>query len=178
MNSQDIPALGEVENPLGPMPLEPGEARHGITWQTEQGPLRCLLPKGLRAEIIRSPIISSIPSKNAWLIGIVNVRGELIPVIDLLIWAGLQESAEFKNSKQILLLGEGDSAVALMAEQQPELLMTSPATLKPNLVFQKLTAFTRSTHNASKQLWLDLDFKAWLQHLSQSKNENTGRQTI
>jgi chemotaxis signal transduction protein len=168
MNSQDISALGEAENTLSPMPVELGEVRHGLTWQTEQGPLRCLLPKGMRAEIIRSPIISTIPSKNAWLIGIVNVRGELIR-------AGLQESAEFKNSKQVLLLGEGDSAVALMAEQQPELLMTSPATPSSGLVFQELAAFTSSTYLASDQLWLDLDFKAWLHHLSQSKNEIIGR---
>ncbi len=175
MNSQEMPALGEVENTLDPMPLELGEVRHGITWQTEQGPLRCLLPKGLRAEIIRSPIISSIPSKNAWLAGIVNVRGELIPVIDLLIWAGLEESAEFKHSRQVLLLGEGESAVALMAEQQPELLMTSPATQSPTIVFPSLAAWTRSMHHANEQQWLDLDFKAWLLHLSQSKNETAGR---
>lgn len=174
MNIQETHAEFELA-PSDAEPVSAGEVRHGITWQTEQGELRCLLPRGLRAEIIGSPNISSLPSKNSWLLGIVNIRGELVPVIDLLKWADLKASVDSASTKQILLIGEGESAIALQAQQHPVLLVTLPSKKTAGSAFAKLVLFTPATFTANEQTWFDLDFKTWLANLSQSKHETIGR---
>lgn len=174
MNIQET-QLGFELAPIDAEPVSTGEVRHGISWQAEQGELHCLLPRGLRAEIISSPNISSLPTQNNWLLGIVNIRGELVPVIDLLKWADLKASVESTNTSQILLIGEGESAIALQAQQHPVLLATLPSSNKASAAFAKLALFTRATFTANEHTWLDLDFKAWLANLSQNKNETIGR---
>lgn len=174
MNAEETLATFELASGSAE-PVSTGEVRHGMTWQTEQGELRCLLPRSLRAEIISSPNISSLPSRNNWLVGIVNIRGELVPVIDLLKWADLKVSVDSARTNQVLLIGEGESAIALQAQQHPALLVTLPSNNTVSSAFAKLSVFTHSTFTANEQTWLDLDFKAWLANLSQSKNETIGR---
>jgi twitching motility protein PilI len=145
-----------------------GEPRHGITWQRgEAATLRMLIPRGLRAEILVQPKINRLPGAPAWLLGIVNARGELIPVIDLPIWAGLPRSIE--KIQRVLHLGGGEQSFALMVDSEPRLLFTQPserndATALP----QALKPFLNGEVVSEAQYWFDLAHQRWLESFAKS----------
>jgi twitching motility protein PilI len=168
MSAQETPAafettLEHVDS------MASSEARHGIVFSSALGELRCLLPKGLRAELIHSPNISALPSSKPWLVGIVNVRGELVPVIDLLRWAGLNAAADTvaNLTTQILLLGQGESAIAITTLQAPQFVLTTPSNHYAGLEVPKLLPYISAKFIADKAHWIDLDFDAWLTALAE-----------
>lgn len=66
-----------------PLPLR--ESVHpewqGLGYQI--GGLRLVSPMGEISEILNVPKISTVPGVKSWVLGVANVRGRLIPVIDL-----------------------------------------------------------------------------------------------
>jgi chemotaxis signal transduction protein len=146
-----------------------GEPRHGIIWQRgESASLRMLIPRGLRAEILIQPTINRLPGSPPWLLGLVNARGELIPVIDLPIWAGLPRSIE--KIQRVLHLGAGEQSFALLVDAEPRLLFTQATMLYGTQDLpQTLQAFVVA-HLMSEDLhWFDLDYVKWLSSFSRNR---------
>jgi len=87
MHSQALNILSEIRAATfanaAPLPLR--ESVHpewqGLGFQI--GGLRLVSPMGEISEILKVPKLSALPGVKPWLLGIANVRGRLIPVIDL-----------------------------------------------------------------------------------------------
>ncbi len=85
--SQALDILSEIRAATfanaAPLPLR--ESVHpewqGLGYQI--GGLRLVSPMGEINEILNVPKISALPGVKSWVLGIANVRGRLIPVIDL-----------------------------------------------------------------------------------------------
>ncbi len=60
---------------------------------------------GIR-EILKSPPITSLPWMPPWIMGIIQVRGELITVVDLSFWFKLKTPAENTSSEGFLVVVE------------------------------------------------------------------------
>jgi hypothetical protein len=139
-----------------------GEPRHGIVWQRgESASLRMLLPRGLRAEIIISPVINRLPGSPAWLLGLVNARGELIPVIDLPLWAGLPRGVE--KIQRVLHLGAGEQSFALLVDAEPKLLFTQPSSVSNQTdIPDALKNYVTTDIVSDGVHWFDLNYAMWL----------------
>jgi twitching motility protein PilI len=85
--SQALGILSEIRTATfaNAAPLPRRERAHpewqGLGYQI--GGLRLVSPMGEISEILNVPKISTLPGVKSWLLGIANVRGRLIPVIDL-----------------------------------------------------------------------------------------------
>ncbi len=70
-------------------------------------------------EIVRTSKISSLPNSLKSVVGVINVRGEVIPVIAT--WPGLQETFDKNNNKKnnlVVLLKESSSTtIGLLVEE-------------------------------------------------------------
>jgi hypothetical protein len=146
-----------------------GEPRHGVVWQRDEAvPLRMLLPRGLRAEILIQPIINRLPGAPNWLLGLVNARGELIPVIDLPLWAGLPHSTQ--KMQRVLHLGAGEQSFALSVDAEPRLLFTQPAnTAVQSSLPEALQGFIGQRLVSEGVDWFDLNYSTWLSSFTRSK---------
>jgi chemotaxis signal transduction protein len=146
-----------------------GEPRHGVVWQrAEAEPLRMLLPRGLRAEILIQPTINRLPGAPNWLLGLVNARGELIPVIDLPLWAGLARSTE--KMQRVLHLGAGEQSFALLVDAEPRLLFTQPTnTSVQSALPDALQGFVEHTVLSDGVVWFDLNYGAWLSSFTRGR---------
>jgi purine-binding chemotaxis protein CheW len=82
------------------------------------------------AEVVPVPVMTRIPGGPAWLSGVVNWRGRVLPVIDLrpLVGAAL---SPLPTSARLVVLAEGDIEVGVVADMVPGLLDCDPRDLEP-----------------------------------------------
>lgn len=141
-----------------------GTPRYGVCWQRGEQTLHVLLPAHLRAEVIIKPALSRLPNAPYWLLGLVNIRGRLTPVIDFAQWAGLP--ADKSPHTNILYIGEGEKSVAWCINQVPELLFTKNRSIDLNIVPEPLHPYVNGLAYYNQHSWLDIDFSAWLTSLA------------
>lgn len=82
------------------------------------------------AEVVPVPVLTRIPGGPAWLSGVVNWRGRVLPVIDLrpLVGAAL---APMPTSARLVVVADGDIEVGVVADMVPGLLDCDPRDLEP-----------------------------------------------
>ncbi|MCZ3388278.1 MAG: chemotaxis protein CheW [Actinomycetia bacterium] len=82
------------------------------------------------AEVVPVPVMTRIPGGPAWLSGVVNWRGRVLPVIDLrpLVGAAL---SPLPTSARLVVLADGDIEVGVVADMVPGLLHCDPRDLEP-----------------------------------------------
>jgi purine-binding chemotaxis protein CheW len=88
------------------------------------------LPVGNVGEILRMVAISPVPEAPAWLPGVINLRGKVIPVIDLRIRLGLPRVPVGLNTPIIVAETEGQM-VGLVADSVSELLSVPLDAIEP-----------------------------------------------
>jgi purine-binding chemotaxis protein CheW len=67
-------------------------------------------------QVLRHPIVTRIPLSPAGLLGVVNVRGEVVPLLDTAVLTG---TGTLNAPPFAVLVSSGDEMVALAAEELP-----------------------------------------------------------
>jgi twitching motility protein PilI len=110
--------------------------------------------------------ICPIPYTANWLLGLINLRGNLVPVFDLHQLLQMERSKEVLG--KLLILGQGPSAGAIVIEELPRHLTFAetdklnslppmPAIIKP---------FTLSGYEKNGQIWFNFDHLGFFEHLA------------
>ena len=86
----------------------------GIGFQL--GGVRLVAALGEVSEILKLPRITTLPRVREWIVGIANVRGRLIPVVDLHRYFGVTPTVQRLQWRMIIVEGEGTS-IGLIVEQ-------------------------------------------------------------
>jgi twitching motility protein PilI len=121
------------------------------------GSLGFLVPASLHCEVIEQVQVNPLPNTQAWFGGLFNLRGNLIPVIDLHRLLG-EESADPKK-RRLFSIDKGEKAVALWIDGLPQVhghdheplqqLPPLPAVLEPHV---------REGYLHQGQAWLNVRF--------------------
>ena len=80
------------------------------------GGVRLVSKLGEVGELLQMPRLTSLPAVKSWVRGIANVRGRLIPVIDLHEFLGLPTTLPM-NQWRVLVIEDNDVAAGLLVEQ-------------------------------------------------------------
>lgn len=98
-----------------PMPTktEEQEEWQGLGFQI--GGVRLVSPLGEVSEIMPLPRYTTLPGVKPWLLGIANVRGRLIPIIDMHTYLDMPTALP-KKDWRILVVEEGDLVAGLLIE--------------------------------------------------------------
>ena len=67
-------------------------------------------------EILTVPALTAVPGARSWLLGVANVRGNLVPVIDLRDFIGAGRSAT-SDSTRVLLVRQHGGSVGLLVDE-------------------------------------------------------------
>jgi twitching motility protein PilI len=118
--SQALNILSEIRAATfanaAPLPLR--ESAHpewqGLGYQI--GGLRLVSPMGEIGEILKVPKLSALPGVKTWLLGIANVRGRLIPVIDLHDYLGMTTTLPMVQWR-VLVVEDEDLIAGFLVEQ-------------------------------------------------------------
>ena len=82
------------------------------------GSLGMLIQLGCGSEVMQKPAIWTLPGAPPWLLGLINLRGNLVPVFELRTILGLgQRKADDKPL--VLVFDQGDKAVGVLIDDFP-----------------------------------------------------------
>ena len=128
------------------------------------GALGLLIQPGSGSEVMQMPKIWTLPGAPPWLLGLVNLRGNLVPVYELRQVLSLgQRPAAVKPL--VLIFDQGDKAVGVVIEDFPRpLTALSPLPHMPQLP----TALSGHVHKGyikDEIIWLEFDHGSFFQAL-------------
>lgn len=108
---------GGIVNP----PIEVDGASAGAATQERLairiGSLRLLCAPDVGREVLLPPPASRLPNTPEWLLGVANVRGALVPVLDPATAFGVERDNSLHG--YMLIVGTGDDAVGLLVDGLP-----------------------------------------------------------
>jgi purine-binding chemotaxis protein CheW len=116
------------------------------------------------SELTEMPPVYRLPNTPAWLLGIANLHGLLVPVFDLGTWTGIGHQPQAK--RMLLVLSHGQDAAGVVIDGLPQRLRwteeqradaaTAPARLAPHV---------RGAAHIDGELWFDIERTALLDAL-------------
>ena len=80
------------------------------------GGMRLVSKLGDVSELMPMPRLTSLPAVKPWLLGIANVRGRLVPVVDLHEYLGMPNTLPM-HQRRVLIVEEGEVVAGLVVEQ-------------------------------------------------------------
>jgi purine-binding chemotaxis protein CheW len=109
-------------------------------------------------EIIRMQPITSVPNGPAFVVGLTNLRGRVIPVMDLRARFSLAVSEPTRRSR-IVVVEMGEHTVGLIVDAVSEVLRVSADTVEPpsSLIATADSAYLRGVAKIDQRLVLLLD---------------------
>lgn len=82
------------------------------------GGIGFLIPSETLCEVMKNFKVYPIPNTKQWVHGLVNLRGNLIPVYDLSLLLGLSENP--MNHDNLLIIDKGSESVGILIENMPQ----------------------------------------------------------
>ena len=122
------------------------------------------LPISLVHEIVRPPEITNVPHAPEYVEGVMNLRGRIVPVIDLRRRFG---GAALENSRKnrVLVVDVESRAVGLIVDSASEVLKISDAQIEPppNVLTDAATSYVTGVAKYQGRLIILVDLKRILQ---------------
>ena len=145
-------------------PEAKAQARYGF----RIGSLALLVPLGVGSEV--APLINPavIPNGPAWLSGVINLRGALVPVVDLRGPLGLDPAragdgrGDASARPMVLIFGKGEEAAGFLIDGYPRAVAElRPGAQMPPLP-EPLAGCVSAAWASDADIWIDFDHRALL----------------
>ena len=120
----------------------------------------CLLVKmDARSEVVTLASIASIPNVPEWFLGLMNLRGNLLPVFDL---HQLLETGESRrDNRMVLILDQGSDAVGIPIDTLPQPVGINRALRHRPPLPEVLEAHVSTAYATDKIIWFELDHRSF-----------------
>jgi twitching motility protein PilI len=129
------------------------------------GDLGLLIQMGSGSEVMQMPTIWSLPGAPPWMLGLINLRGNLVPIYELRQVLSLgQRDAELKPL--VLIFDQGEKAVGIVIEEYPKPL--SALSQLPHLpkLPTSLSGHVRKGYVKDNMIWLEFDQHSFFEELT------------
>jgi purine-binding chemotaxis protein CheW len=122
------------------------------------------LPIALVHEIVRPPEITNVPHAPEYVEGVMNLRGRIVPVIDLRRRFGSAAVANTRKNR-VLVVDVDSRAVGLIVDSASEVLKISDAQIDPppNVLTDAATSYVTGVAKHQGRLIILVDLKRILQ---------------
>jgi len=77
-----------------------------------------LVPEKMTSEVLQSINIFNLPKAPYWIKGLINIRGNIVPVMNL--HAVLTDEFNNINSKHVLIIGKGLNTLGILIDELPQ----------------------------------------------------------
>lgn len=150
------PARGAITG-LKPIPYQ--QIRYGF----RMGNLGFLIGADTVSEIVEQAIVYPIPQIPPWLVGLINLRGNLVPVFDLKLCLGLESAIQRKH--YLLVLDEGDDAVGLFIENLPQPVSAGRKLVRLPPLPVALQQHVAEAYSLNNDIWVEFNHREFFESL-------------
>lgn len=175
--ASSVSAVAEQgQSPLAPLlALARGASAHALPLPARQatvepwrglgfnvGGNRLVSALGQVLEVLAPPRLTPIPGVKPWIMGVANVRGRLLPVVDLCSYLGLDNTAG-RAQWRVLVVEDGELYCGLMVEQSFGMLQFEPQEAvmdSDDDVEAGLAPYLRGSYRQSARQWRVMDVRA------------------
>ena len=118
--------------------------------------IKFLVPHAQVSEISEMPSIFRLPNTGRWLLGLVNLHGNLVPLFDLASLVG--GICDIKLKTMLLVLGRGDAIAAIVVNGIPNRKRFGALNRTPLPAFpETIREYISNAYAEADQVWLELD---------------------
>jgi twitching motility protein PilI len=118
--------------------------------------IKFLVPHAQVSEISEMPPIFRLPNTGRWLLGLVNLHGNLVPLFDLASLVG--GICDTKLKTMLLVLGRGDAIAAIVVNGIPNRKRFGALNRTPLPAFpETIRDYISNAYAEEDQVWLELD---------------------
>ena len=160
-------ALNRFKSPhgiaTGITPVERQRARYGF----QIGDIGLLIGQDTGSEILERTPVYPLPKAPTWLLGLVNLRGNLVPVFDVKPLLEL-ESDDAQDKRRLLILDGGDKAVGIMIDGLPQLAATNNALSRLPPLPVALRPYVAKAYARDDTVWLEFNHHGFFEALGGS----------
>lgn len=155
-------ALTRFEPPKGFVPVSLESAVKQLRYGFRTAGMGLLIRQGVGSEAVPMMPLATIPNGPVWLLGVINLRGNLVPVCDLRRLVG-GDSVSSLNKPMILILDKGDKAAGFLIDGYPQALTSlRQANQLPGLP-EPLERHVKTMIAPDEEVWLEFDHEGFLE---------------
>lgn len=134
------------------------------------GSLGLLIQAGCGSEVIQMPTIWTLPGSPPWFLGLINLRGNLIPVFELRRVLGLEEP-EANTKRLVLVFDQGEKAVGVIIDDFPKPLTALSALPQLPQLPTMLSGHVRKGYVKDEMIWLEFDQNSFFEEINRAENQ-------
>jgi chemotaxis signal transduction protein len=146
----------------------------GIRFGVRVGACHLLIAPQTLSEVVAHPALYPLPHTPRWFLGILNQRGNLLPVFDL--HQVLQMDAQEDGQRTALILDQGSDAVGLCIDGMPQSVRLEQHLRQVPPVPPLLATHVEAAYRAGKTTWLDFDHRGFFTMLGAQMTATPGSQ--
>lgn len=129
--------------------------------------LNLLIRAETGSEVIRPQAVAPLPGAPAFLLGLINLRGNLVPIFDLgLVLSGRR--SEVTPTKLFLILDKAENAVGMLIDSYPQPLTELRTITQMPQLPATLEAYVPAAFVKDDKVWLDFNHESFFEKLSRS----------
>lgn len=122
--------------------------------------LNLLVPNNITSEVLEESKVHFIPLAPKWLMGACNVRGDIVPIIDLNQILKNQKTQLVARQNITLILGSAEKAIGILLDQLPKAIQFKKEEQATNYkkIPEWIKPFISMAYKKNHKLWLCVDF--------------------
>lgn len=141
----------------------PRAAIRQVRYGFRVGDIGLVIDRSKASEVVDDVPVRAIPNTPVWLSGLINLRGNLVPVFDLKTLFGI--AREQSEKRWMLIVDKGDKAIALPVEGLPRVIDIGQRSAQLPPIPEPLRPHAHAAYVDRGEVWLDFDFEGFFKAL-------------
>lgn len=141
---------------------EKAEELRNMRYGFQIGGQNILIDSHTLCEVIQNVQIYRIPNTHSWVLGVINLRGNLVPVFDFL--KRLDKTATRGEDQRLLVFDQGERAVGIYIEGLPQALQIDPENPEQRAAIpvelpDNINEHVSGAYRCNDKVWLEIDHR-------------------
>jgi len=158
-------ALNRFTLPQDLLPTALPDARKRLRYGFQIGDIGLLINADTTSEVIEPVPICPLPNTPEWLLGLINLRGNLVPVFNLRQLLNLEESSQ--ETFRFLILGSSEQTVGFPIVSLPYAPDLSNKLSRLPPLPEALKTCVSEAYGKDGAVWLEFDHRSFFQTLTE-----------